>query len=244
MNVQSIKQQLKELRMHTAFQEIDTVLQKQNSKTIHFDWVADLLSREIDARKERAVQERIKRADFPEATALETFDWQFNPSINKEAVEELATLGFVQRNEIVLLLGKPGTGKTHIATAIGVKAVYQGHRVFSTSLKKLIALITTAKAKNTLDLLFKKILSARLWILDDWGIITMQSQVAEEVFDLLDRRRRSGALILTSNRDVDEWHSCFPDPVIASAAIDRIFDRPHIITFDGDSYRLKGKRPL
>ncbi len=242
MNVQSIKAQLKELRMHTAFQEIDTVIQKQSSKTIYFDWVADLFSREIDARKERAVLGRIKRADFPDATSLETFDWEFNPSISKEAVEQLATLEFIDRNEVVLLLGKPGTGKTHVATALGIKAVYKGHRVFSTSLKKLIALITTAKAKNSLDVLFKKILSARLWILDDWGIITMQSHIAEEVFDLLDRRRRCGALILTSNRDVDEWHSCFPDPVIASAAIDRIFDRPHVVTFDGDSYRLKGKR--
>jgi len=244
MNVQSIKAQLKELKMHTAYQEIDSVVQKQNSKTIHFGWVADLFSREIDARKERAVQIRIMRADFPEITALETFDWQFNPSIDKDAVENLATLDFVTHNQIVLLLGKPGTGKTHIATALGVKAVYQAHRVFSTSLKRLIALIATAKAKNTLDALFKKILSARLWILDDWGIITMQSHIAEEVFDLLDRRRHCGALILTSNRDVDEWHSMFPDPVIASAAIDRIFDRPHIITFDGDSYRLKGKRPI
>ena len=228
--------------MHTALQEIDIVIQKQSSKTIYFDWVADLLSREIDARKERAVLGRIKRADFSETTALETFDWEFNPTISREAVEQLATLEFIDRNEVVLLLGKPGTGKTHIATAIGIKAVYKGHRVFSTSLKKLIQLITTAKAKNSLDLLFKKVLSARLWILDDWGIISMQSHVAEEVFDLLDRRRRCGALILTSNRDVDEWHSCFPDPVIASAAIDRIFDRPHVVTFDGDSYRLKGKR--
>lgn len=244
MNVQSIKAQLRELRMHTAFQEIDMVVQKQNSKTIHFDWVADLLSREIDARKERAVLGRIKRADFPETTSLETFDWDFNPLISKDAVEQLTTLEFIDRNEVVLLLGKPGTGKTHIATAIGVKAVYRGDRVFSTSLKKLIALITTAKAKNSLDLLFKKVLSARLWILDDWGIITMQPHIAEEVFDLLDRRRRCGALILTSNRDVDEWHSCFHDPVIASAAIDRIFDRPHVVTFEGESYRLKGKRAV
>ena len=90
-------------------------------------------------------------------------------------------------------------------------------------------------------MLFKRILSARLWILDDWGVVSMKSEVSEEVFDLLDRRRHSSALILTSNRDVDEWGAVFPDPVLAGAAIDRLFDRANILTFTGESYRLKGK---
>jgi DNA replication protein DnaC len=146
-------------------------------------------------------------------TTLESFDWDFNPKLGREVIEELATLKFVDNNQIALFLGQPGTGKTHLALAIGVRAVHRGHRVFCTSVKRLPQQIAHARAKNTLDILFKKILASRLWILDDWGVVSMKSEVSEEVFDLLDRRRHSSALILTSNRDVTEWGAVFPDPV-------------------------------
>ena len=240
MNTETIKSQLRELRMKNAAAELEEVLAAQK-KTVALDWLAALLSREIDARRERSVQSRIVRAEFPEVTSLEAFDWEFNPKIDRAVIEQLATLDFLERNEIALFLGKPGTGKTHLALAIGVRAVYHGHRVFCSSVKRLSQQIASARARNALDGLFKKILSARLWILDDWGVVSMKSEIAEEVFDLLDRRRHSSALILTSNRDVDEWGSVFPDPVLAGAAIDRLFDHATPVIFTGKSYRLKGK---
>lgn len=243
MNTENIKQQLRELRLHTAAGELEEVLRHQK-KTVSLDWFSALLAREIDARRERAVQSRIRRAEFPEVTSLEAFDWDFNPEIDRAAIEELATLAFVDQNEIALFLGKPGTGKTHLALAIGVRAVYRGHRVFCTSVKRLSQQIAHARMRNTLDVLFKRILSARLWILDDWGVVSMKSEIAEEVFDLLDRRRHSSALLLTSNRDVEEWGSVFSDPVLAGAAIDRLFDRAHVVPFLGESYRLKGRIAL
>jgi DNA replication protein DnaC len=240
MNTETIRQQLQELRLKTAASELEAILASQK-KTVALEWLSILLSHEIDARREHAVQSRIRRAEFPETTSLESFDWEFNPDINRQSIEELAALRFIDGNQIALFLGQPGTGKTHLALAIGVKAVYRGHRVFCSSVKRLSQQIAHAKAKNTLDILFRKILAARLWILDDWGVVSMKSEIAEEVFDLLDRRRYSSALILTSNRDVSEWGSVFPDPVLAGAAIDRLFDRPTVITFTGQSYRLKGK---
>lgn len=240
MNIETLKSQLRELRMRTAATEIESVLAAQK-KSISVDWIETLLAREIDARRERAVTYRIQRADFPEITSLESFDWDFNPDIDRTAIEKLATLEFVEANQIALFLGKPGTGKTHLALAIGLRAIHKNYKVFCSSVKRLSAQIALARSKNTLDVLFKKILSARLWILDDWGVVSMKSEIAEEVFDLLDRRRFSSALILTSNRDVDEWGSVFPDPVLAGAAIDRIFDRPQLVKFLGKSYRLGGK---
>jgi DNA replication protein DnaC len=238
MNTESIKSQLRELRMKTAAIELEEILASQK-KTVSLDWLSALLSRELDARRERAVQSRIRRAEFPEVTTLESFDWDFNPDIDRKTIERLATLDFVEKNEIALFLGKPGTGKTHLALALGIRAVHHGHRVFCSSVKRLSQQIAHARAKNSLDLLFKKILSSRLWILDDWGVVSMKPDVAEEVFDLLDRRRHSSALILTSNRDVEEWGTVFPDPVLASAAIDRLFDRATTLTFLGNSYRIK-----
>jgi len=222
MNTETIRQQLQELRLKTAAAELEATLASQK-KTVSLEWLSILLSHEIDARREHAVQCRIHRAEFPEITSLET------------------SLRFVDSNQIALFLGQPGTGKTHLALAIGVKAVYRGHRVFCSSVKRLSQQIALARQKNSLDILFRKILAARLWILDDWGVVSMKSEIAEEVFDLLDRRRHSSALILTSNRDVSEWGSVFPDPVLAGAAIDRLFDRATVVTFTGQSYRLKGK---
>lgn len=240
MNPQLLQEQLRALRLTVAAAELNEVLSKHKSAA-KLDWVADLFEREIDARKEKSLQARIRSARFPEITSLEAFDWKFNQEIDEAKIKELATLKFIPENRIALMLGRPGTGKTHIALSIGCLAAKAGYRVYCTSLKRLIKDIHTAKAKNTLDQLFKKILSAHLWILDDWGVVSMNRDASEEIFDLLDRRKYSSAMILTSNRDVDEWGQVFPDPVLAGAAIDRMFDRAEVLKFEGKSYRMRGR---
>jgi DNA replication protein DnaC len=240
MNPQTLAQQFNLLRLPTAAIELESVLNEEKSAA-SLGWVIKLMERELDARRERMLQNRIKAARFPETPSLEAFDWKFNPDIDEQKIRELANLSFIPECQIALMLGKPGTGKTHLSLAIGVLAVHRGYRVYCTTIKELAEEIIIAKMKGELDRLFKRMLSSQLWILDDWGLINMKREVAEEVFDLLDRRRHSSAMILTSNRDVDEWPSMFPEPVLASASLDRICDRAEKIFFVGESYRLKGK---
>jgi DNA replication protein DnaC len=240
MNAELIKEQLRSLRLSAAAREIDDILAK-HKKAVNLTWLAELLEREIDTRKENALKSRIKQAGFPELTTLENFDWKFNSEIEEQKIRDLGSLKFLEQNEIALFLGAPGVGKTHLALAIGVMAARQGHRVFWTSAKKLSRQITMAKARDTLDQLFKRILGCKLWIIDDWGVISMNRDVAEEVFDLLDRRKYNSAMILTSNRDIGEWGEVFPDSVLASSTIDRMFEKAETIIFKGDSYRLKGR---
>lgn len=240
MNVETVKNQLKTIKLHTAAKELESVL-SEHKEAVSLTWISNLLEREIDARAEKTLMARIKRARFPEITSLTTFDWSFNPQINETHIRQLATLSFIPKNQICLFLGQPGTGKTHLALAIGILAANHGYRVYCTSLKKLSKDILQEKMKNNLDTLFKKMLSSKLWVFDDWGVTTMTREIAEEVFDLLDRRKQGSAMILTSNRDIDEWPSVFPDPVLANATIDRIFDRADITIFKGKSYRMKGK---
>lgn len=235
-----MKDQLTSLRLSTAAIEINEILAKEK-RAVSLSWISQLLAAEIDARKEKSLKSRIKRADFPETTTMEGFDWNFNKDIDQAKIEELSGLDFLKNNGIALFLGKPGTGKTHLALAIGGLAARAGYNVICTSSKRLSNQILNAKLTNNLDHLFKRYLSANLWIFDDWGVVSMSREIAEEVFDLLDRRKHSSALILTSNRDIDEWARVFPDQVLASATIDRLFDRADILLFRGPSYRLKGR---
>lgn len=243
MNIEGIRQQLKALKLSTAAGELEAVVSR-HKQAVDLGWVSELLNREIDARQERALQKRIERAEFPEVTTLEAFDWKFNPKIDRAKIEELATLDFVRDHRIGLFLGAAGLGKTHFALAIGVLAAKEGYRVFCASTKKWIQLIDIAKQKNTMDALFKRMLSCQLWVIDDWGVVSMKREIAEEVFDLFDRRKYSSAMLLTSNRDVEEWGEVFADPVLANATIDRIFDRAEVVVFQGKSYRLKGRITL
>jgi DNA replication protein DnaC len=163
-------------------------------------------------------------------------------TVGVQKIIDIATLDFIKESGIVLFLGQPGTGKSHVASSIGLKAIYAGYSVYWSSLKRLSEDILKAKEKNELSLLFKKILTSDLWILDDWGVVSLSREVSEEVFDLLDRRKYSTAMILTSNRDINEWPEVFVDPVLASAAIDRIFDRANVTIFKGKSYRAEGNK--
>lgn len=240
MNVETIRAQFKELRLAVAATELDTVLSKQK-KAVTLGWLSELLEREQDARKEASLNRRIKSARFPEATTIDGFDFAFNPEIDESAIRALSSLSFVEQNRIALFLGNAGTGKTHIAIAIGILAARAGHRVYCSSAKRLHAQILEAKLKHSLGDLFKKILSSKLWIIDDWGVVHHPREVAEEIFDLMDRRKHTSAMILTSNRDVEEWPQVFDDPVVSNITIDRIFDRAESVIFKGKSYRLKGR---
>ena len=241
MGVKTVEGLLRELKLSTAADEINEVLSSSKAN-VSFSWITNLLQREVDSRKEKRLQSRIRRSKIPELKSLEQFDWNFNDSINKEKIDDIAKLDFIKNSEIVLFLGQPGTGKSHIASAIGLKAIYSGSSVYWTSLKRLSEDIIKAREKNELSALFKKILNSNLWILDDWGVVSLSREVSEEVFDLLDRRKYSTAMILTSNRDISEWPEVFVDPVLASAAIDRIFDRANVTIFKGKSYRGEGKK--
>jgi DNA replication protein DnaC len=240
MNVETVTQQLRALRLPTCATEIEDVLQREK-KAVNLSWLSTLLERELDARREKALTLRIRQARFPEITTLEQFDFSFNPNLSEERVRELFTLDFVKQRQIALFLGQPGTGKTHLALALGVEAARAGMKVYCTSVKRLARDIRIAKVGHRLDSLFKQMLSAKLWILDDWGVVSMDKEVTEEVFDLLDRRKHHCALVLTSNRAVHEWPDVFPDAILASATIDRLFEQAKVVTFTGQSYRLRGR---
>ena len=153
MTIETIREQLRSLRLPSAAENFESVLAARKIKS-DFMWLSTLLENELNARKENAIERRIKKATFPERRTLEQFDWSFNKKIDQERIEELSSCAFVEKNEIALLLGSPGTGKTHCAIAIGMRAAEMGHSVFCSSVKRLSMRIRLARERNSLDKLF------------------------------------------------------------------------------------------
>ena len=164
MTIDVIRDQLKQLRMPAASAEIEGLVQK-GKRSQDLKWLSELLSTELDARADNAVEKRIKKAEFPERRSFEQFNWDFNKKLPREKIEDLKDLKFIENNEIALFLGSPGTGKSHLAIALGMSAAQAGHSVFCTSVKRLGTKIRKARENNKLDVLFKQILTSKLWIL-------------------------------------------------------------------------------
>ena len=201
--------------------------------------LAEMTRVEVAARERRVTNQRIRSSGFPYIKTLADFDWDFQPSVPRGKVEELATLRFVDRAENVLLVGSPGVGKTHLATAIGIEAVKAGKEVRFIDCARLVDDLKDAQSRGILKKRLKYYAHSKLLIIDELGYLDIDEGGADLLFQLVSTRYEQRSTIITTNVGITGWAKVFGDEVAASAIADRICHHCHVIKITGRSYRLK-----
>lgn len=237
---QTLPTRLRRLRLAWIAESVDP----QNTESIrqkhsYLEFLGYLVDGELAARDNKGLAKRIKAAHFPVPKTLEEFDFDFQPKLDVKLVKTLASCDFVDRRENAILVGQPGTGKTHLAIALGMRACEAGHRVRFTTIQDLAAMLRAALADQSVEQVISNFVEPDLVILDELGFTPLDRVLADAFYRIIASRYERASIIVTSNKSFESWGEVFPDPVIASAVLDRLVHHAHLVPIVGESYRMK-----
>jgi DNA replication protein DnaC len=238
-----IQENLKKLKLCRTNQRLESLIQEASKNEVSYtDFLDRLLEEEIALKFEKQMSLNTSLAKLPYIKTLEAFDFTFQPSIDPKIIRELATCTFIERAENVVFLGPPGTGKTHLSVALGLKAIQRRYRTLFTTAAGLIAALNKSYSENRLDEKLKYYCVPRVLVIDEIGYVPVDVHGAHLLFQLISRRYEKGSVILTSNRGFGQWGEIFGDTIIATAILDRLLHHCTVINIKGESYRLKEKQ--
>ena len=238
--LERVRQHLVGLRMPRALEVLDhTVQQLERGEIGAVEAIDVLLAEEFTGREGPRVKAALRMARLSTVKTLQGFDFSFQPSLDRGRILALAQLAFIERNEVVHLLGPPGTGKSHLAIALGVEAVRAGRSVYFSPLADIVGSLARAEREGSLRERIRFLCRASLLIVDEIGYLPVTPSNGNLFFQLVNARYERGAMILTSNRGFGEWDQVFGDGVVAAALLDRLLHHATVVHIEGSSYRLR-----
>jgi DNA replication protein DnaC len=238
--IERIRRYLVALRMPRALETLDHLVQQiERGQLGTLEAIAALLAEELTLREGRRIKAALQMAHLTPVKTLAGFDFSFQPSLERNRILALAGLAFVDRHEVLHLIGQSGTGKSHLAIALGVEAVRAGRSVYFAPLADIIDSLARADREGRLRERIRYLCRTQLLIIDEIGYLSVGAGAGNLFFQLVNARYEKGAMILTSNRGFAEWGDVFGDPVIAAALLDRLLHHAIVVQIEGASYRLR-----
>lgn len=245
MNLVELNRALKQLRLGGMATVLEVRLRQAQAESLApIDLISCLVTDELTRRADRLLERRRKQAQFRDPLkSLDNFDFTFNPKMNKSLIFELATGAFIARHEDALFLGPPGTGKSHLAQAIGQAAIQQGYRVLYRETHTLLDELADAALDGTRKEYLESVASVPLLLIDDLGMRKLPLTAAQELLEIILRRYERASTLVTSNRPVDDWGKLLGDAAAVSAMLDRLLHHGHLLKCGPRSWRTKINLP-
>lgn len=243
MNMEMVYSFLEELGLDQAAGVLESKAeQAAKGNWSYIEFLHWLLEEEVASRRKRSLKTRIRLAKLPANKTLTNFDFEAQPSIDQRLIAELATLSFLDRADNILLLGPPGVGKTHLAVALALRALEEGHTACFVTLNDLMINLQKADQTNKLEKRIRAYLKPKLLVIDEVGYLPLDRAKSNLLFQLISRRYEKGSIILTSNKSYGDWGSFLGDPVMAAAILDRLLHHSITINIKGESFRLRERK--